>query len=1077
MKRERESDDEASAPSNDARTGPFSKGYSISNPGYSFARPPGVQTKPSIKRPRVDDSNATTHNSLVKSEPEPEPERLRELSIQEDEEDLYGLEPGIGPSRHRNSTLPSVQTPSRHMSNLSDTQTPVYNNSNLRDIQTSRHSSHVSDVQTQAVFHHPSENNAPGTITGNGPSEDEPPIVTAIKEKLHKAISGLTVDEPAPPENPPPWGKHFALSGPCPKLINPALTIYGLGGIGLPLSERDAGLIAKFARPDPDPDTKMNSTVVDLTMSKVTEIAPHQVEMTNPGWEKAVVGVVGKLAKRLKVPGGPANVGLMPHNMTLYGPGDMLKEHREPKRGRGVFGTLAICLPSKHEGGDLSVTHGDQVKVLSTDKQSAFGYQYLFWHTELTCELTEVTLGYRLVLMYDLIDLKSRDKVDIPVSLEIKLGRLESALQFWKNNYSKLSSLSAKFLAYTLDNMYDEQRLSYGVLQEDDIQRVDALAQLCPKYGLYLYLAGLELRVRGGNYEGPTEEFLELRHVVNLDSTLVLGVAPCSASQIVQTNLSGVFNIENISDTTSDRESGVFQVYRRFVAILMPEEYCIDFCFSSVKSSATAMGGWIHILMSIFNSSNRDEFAKNDLKRACQLVLEETKHADNSENPTPDDKAKSICETDRLLGIVVRGGILLNDENICCEALREVTTYIPVSEVAEALKRFGFTRLLCELDIIIRRFKHIFQGLKTFIGIYNHYEGYKDSAGQAKLVTWMKSRAEQTFSEKHIRFKEDGWSIAKLGIICGEVYLKEILLPAVTLSIEKTEKLYSKKTEAVLRFLTVIADGHRSGDIGHRTTRHAFHCVLQVFIPRIELVSLRLEREGRNHPVPMKGDDILQLIRQCVSLELKHHMDMLFDKLDTLSRIRQSATTFEGFFLPLLKELDEIPAGQAPGSISQEFHIMARQLAENLREQHALHSPQSEHVVPVESQREDHDCGCTECLRLDSFIRDPTAVSVFFSFCSESRTAHHRKHQLPRITKGGFAHTCTVNPVNNGNARNYSITVRRTKDQLAVGVENGNTTKHNAEKPKPSNSTAKTHTPEARLSTRKTPRHCTSRKN
>jgi hypothetical protein len=73
----------------------------------------------------------------------------------------------------------------------------------------------------------------------------------------------------------------------------------------------------------------MNSTVVDLTTSKVTEIAPHQVEMTNPGWEKAVVGVVGKLAKKLKVPGGPANVGLMPRNMTLYGPGDMLKEHRE----------------------------------------------------------------------------------------------------------------------------------------------------------------------------------------------------------------------------------------------------------------------------------------------------------------------------------------------------------------------------------------------------------------------------------------------------------------------------------------------------------------------------------------------------------------------------------------------------------------------------------------------------------------------------------------------------------------------------------------------------------------------------
>ena len=95
--------------------------------------------------------------------------------------------------------------------------------------------------------------------------------MSTIKEKLHKAILDLTSEEPKPSENPPPWGKYFALSGTCAKLINPAITVYGLGGIGLPLSERDAGLIAKFNRPAQDPDTKMSNTVVDLTTSKITE--------------------------------------------------------------------------------------------------------------------------------------------------------------------------------------------------------------------------------------------------------------------------------------------------------------------------------------------------------------------------------------------------------------------------------------------------------------------------------------------------------------------------------------------------------------------------------------------------------------------------------------------------------------------------------------------------------------------------------------------------------------------------------------------------------------------------------------
>lgn len=66
---------------------------------------------------------------------------------------------------------------------------------------------------------------------------------------------------------------------------------------------------------------------MDLTTSKITELSPYQLETTNPGWEKAVEGIVAKVAKKLKVPGGVANVGFLPCNMTLYGPVDRLKEH------------------------------------------------------------------------------------------------------------------------------------------------------------------------------------------------------------------------------------------------------------------------------------------------------------------------------------------------------------------------------------------------------------------------------------------------------------------------------------------------------------------------------------------------------------------------------------------------------------------------------------------------------------------------------------------------------------------------------------------------------------------------------
>ena len=44
-----------------------------------------------------------------------------------------------------------------------------------------------------------------------------------------------------------------------------------------------------------------------------------------------------------------------------------------------MFGTLVICLPSKHEGGEVRVSHGGQKKILDTAESSEFNYTYLCW--------------------------------------------------------------------------------------------------------------------------------------------------------------------------------------------------------------------------------------------------------------------------------------------------------------------------------------------------------------------------------------------------------------------------------------------------------------------------------------------------------------------------------------------------------------------------------------------------------------------------------------------------------------------------------------------------------------------------
>lgn len=44
-----------------------------------------------------------------------------------------------------------------------------------------------------------------------------------------------------------------------------------------------------------------------------------------------------------------------------------------------MFATLVIALPSKHEGGEVRVTHAGQTKVFETSLTSDFNASYLAW--------------------------------------------------------------------------------------------------------------------------------------------------------------------------------------------------------------------------------------------------------------------------------------------------------------------------------------------------------------------------------------------------------------------------------------------------------------------------------------------------------------------------------------------------------------------------------------------------------------------------------------------------------------------------------------------------------------------------
>src|SRR5882757_7992640 len=69
-----------------------------------------------------------------------------------------------------------------------------------------------------------------------------------------------------------------------------------------------------------------------------------------------------------------------------------------------MFASLIIVLPSKFEGGQVHVSHGNDKDVFDLSPLSEFTTSALAWYTDVTHEVKPVTSGYRLAISYNLID-------------------------------------------------------------------------------------------------------------------------------------------------------------------------------------------------------------------------------------------------------------------------------------------------------------------------------------------------------------------------------------------------------------------------------------------------------------------------------------------------------------------------------------------------------------------------------------------------------------------------------------------------------------------------------------------------
>jgi len=218
---------------------------------------------------------------------------------------------------------------------------------------------------------------------------------------------------------------RFAASGSLSTNPPAWLHVEGVGDIDLPLSEEQARQIIATSYRIPSGLGK--ETPVDQQQHRggISEISPDRLEFFDPNWPGFLIKLGQVVGKKLGV---DVPIRMKLDKMVIYEKGAVPKPHTETtEKTRGMFGTLMICLPSAHTGGQVLVKYdGESMLLGETDSSLSFAC----WYSDVTHQVLPVQSGYRCVLLYNLATRPDRTRPTAR-ALYLKGGPLRDTLKYW----------------------------------------------------------------------------------------------------------------------------------------------------------------------------------------------------------------------------------------------------------------------------------------------------------------------------------------------------------------------------------------------------------------------------------------------------------------------------------------------------------------------------------------------------------------------------------------------------------------------------------------------------------------------
>ncbi|KAK1596852.1 2OG-Fe(II) oxygenase superfamily protein [Colletotrichum navitas] len=262
------------------------------------------------------------------------------------------------------------------------------------------------------------------------------------------------------------------------KRVDPDLFVHDVGPIILPLQEPQIRHIIEKAIQAPF--GKGSQTIVDTKVRNTWEVDPKHFELRSPRWGTDLQRICAIVAGDMGI---RSSVTAELYRLLVYEKGAMFKAHTDSEKCPGMFGTLVICLPSPHEGGDVVVKHAGLTKTFKTSKVDQ---SFACWYSDVQHEVLPVTHGYRVVLTYNLTIDQAAERPSAGL-LRSETCMLRHTLMRWLCTGAGSEEVSHVY--YGLDHEYTEANISLKALKGRDLAVVQTLQKLASELGFDVLLA------------------------------------------------------------------------------------------------------------------------------------------------------------------------------------------------------------------------------------------------------------------------------------------------------------------------------------------------------------------------------------------------------------------------------------------------------------------------------------------------------------------------------------------------------------------------------------------------------------